>query len=204
MEKLLTNDATQLFMLAVFPGLISMHIYRLCLPARAIEWKTAILEGMFYSAVNSTLCLPIIYHIYKPAFQANHPVWFFVGVLFVLLVGPIMWPFVLTKVLKSRLMKKLQLPYPTSWDYFFDQREPAYVLVHLSNGELIGGFYGEDSYAASFPNQGDLYLETVIKVDESGKFISVIEGSKGMLVEKQNYEYLEFFGLPQDQEKNDE
>jgi len=40
-------DATSvgLFLLVVFPGLVSTAIYRLLMPARALEWGNALLQG---------------------------------------------------------------------------------------------------------------------------------------------------------------
>src|SRR3982751_3205973 len=49
------------FVLAVFPGLISTTVYRLIMPARAVEWGTAVVQGLFYSTVNFVLGLPLLY-----------------------------------------------------------------------------------------------------------------------------------------------
>lgn len=90
-------------------------------------------------------------------------------------------------------MKKLQLPFPTAWDYYFDARKTCFVLIHLKNGKMIGGFYGNKSYSTSFPRHGDLYLEKVVQVDKDGKFVKIIEGSEGMLVPQDSYDYIEMF-----------
>ena len=60
----------------------------------------------------------------------------------------------------------MQLPFPTAWDYYFDKRNPSWVLVHLKDGTLIGGLFGDDSYATSFPTDGDIYLEKVAKAEK--------------------------------------
>lgn len=197
MEKLLTNDALQLFILTVFPGLISMHVYRLLLPAKAIDWKTAILEGMFYSAVNFALCLPLLATFTIYSIPVNHPVCFSVGLLVVLLVGPIMWPVLYVRLLKwPRLMKGLQLPYPTAWDAFFDQRKECFMIIHLKGGGRIGGYYGPTSYASAYPLEGDLYIRAVYSLGEDGKFISPIPDTRGLLIRKDEYSYIELFDVP--------
>lgn len=194
-------DHMLLFMLLVVPGLISIHIYRLLMPAKDIDWKTVGVEALFYSSLNFAFLLPLLIPIHRGAFFENHPVWYLVAMTVTFLLAPICWPIFLVQAMKSKwIMRKLQLPYPTAWDYFFDKREPAFVLVHLKNGKKIGGFYGDSSYATSFPRDGSLYLQTVIKVDDAGKFLDRIEGSKGLLLKKDDYELIEFFEITEEKE----
>ena len=82
---------------------------------------------------------------------------------------------------------------PTAWDFFFDRRVPVFVLVQLRNGSMLGGYYGFQSYATSFPTEGDIYLETVYEVDEDGKFKEPIDDSGGAIIRKDQYDLIEFF-----------
>ena len=195
-----------LFVLLVFPGLVSMHVYRILMPARDIDWKNAVIEALFYSTLNFGLFLPLLILIHRDAFDTNHPMIYIAGMLLVVLVGPIFWPYIWCKLIRSKkLVNKFQLPYPTAWDYFFDKREPAFVLVHLKKGKKIGGYYGPNSYATSYPRDGDIFLESVIKVDDDGKFLYIIDDTKGMFVRKDDYQLVEFFRCSQDtQSKGDE
>jgi len=187
-------DKMLLFLLLVFPGLVSMHVYRLLMPAKEIEWKTALIEALFYGTLNFGLCLPIIVPIHRGKFPDNHFGLYILLLVVVLIVTPVLWPVLLRFLLKCKwLMAKLQLPYPTAWDYFFDTRKPYHILVHLKNGHLIGGYYGTNSYATSFPREGDLYLEKVIRVDSQGKFIEEIKDSEGTLINRDAYDYIELF-----------
>lgn len=187
-------DTMILFILLVFPGLVSMHIYRILMPAREIDWKHSLVEGLFYSTLNFGLFLPILIPFHRGEFSTNHPIPYIAGMMFVILVGPILWPYLWSKLIRSRkLMKKLQLPYPTAWDYFFDQRKTAFVLVHQKNGKKIGGYYGPNSYATSYPRDGDMFLEAAIRVDDQGKFLNVIDDTMGILIKKDEYSILEFF-----------
>ena len=90
-------------------------------------------------------------------------------------------------------MAKLQLPFPTAWDFFFDQRKDTFVLIHLQNGNKIGGYYGENSYATSYTHEGDIFIEKAIKVDQNGVFLKVVEDSCGILIRKDEYNLIEFF-----------
>jgi hypothetical protein len=192
-----------LFLLAVFPGLVSTTIYRLIMPARALDWGNALLQGMFYSAVNFVLGLPLLYLLVVGHDPLGHPVRYFAAAVLLLLVTPILWPLVLVSIFKSkRLATRIQIPYPTAWDFFFDQREPGFALIHLNNGKLLGGYWGGNSYAGSFPNDGDIYLEAVYSVDDAGLFGEVIPNSRGVLLRKEQYSYIELFSVPSEELPN--
>lgn len=199
METLLTEDNLQLFVIFVFPGLVSMHMYRLLMPAREVQWSTAIFEGIFYSIINFAICLPILITITAESFLENHKGWFMLGSLFVLLIGPSIWPFALIKLLKiPKLTKWFQLPYPTAWDAFFDRRQQCFMIIHLKNGKSIAGYYGPTSYSTSFPRDGDLYLSAVYKLDQNGKFEGPsVPNTRGLLIRKNEYSYIELFDVPQ-------
>lgn len=182
------------FILIIFPGLVSMHFYRLLMPARDIDWKTALIEALFWGTVNFAFCLPIILPIHREEFISEHFVWYVLLLMFVLLLVPICLPILLLFAIK--FSRKLQLPYPTAWDFFFCKRQTCYIIVHLKSGELIAGYYGGKSYATSFPRHGDIYLEQVIAVDSAGKFLKIIEDSAGTLVPREAYDYLEMLRDP--------
>jgi len=187
-----------LFILVVFPGLVSTTIYRLIMPARALDWGNALLQGLFYSAVNFVLGLPALFALVFGYDPLAHPVRYSVAAILLLLIGPIAWPLVLVSFFKSkRLASRIQIPYPTAWDFFFDQREPGFLLVHLINGKLLGGYWGANSYAGSFPNDGDVYLEAVYSVDEAGQFGQPIANTRGVLLRKEQYSYIELFSVPE-------
>lgn len=42
-----------------------MKVYRLVLPSVDIDWKTAIIEGLFFSSVTLLLLFPIIYPVFS-------------------------------------------------------------------------------------------------------------------------------------------
>lgn len=194
MEIAPNMDGMLLFILLVFPGLISMHIYKLLMPARDIDWGSATAEALFYSAINFSLCLPILIPINRNNFVDQHPFWYGAFLMLTIFILPIVWPVLWVKILRNKnFTKGMQLPYPTAWDFFFDRREKLFVLVHLKNGGMIGGYFGGLSYASAFPREGDLYLEKIIKVDARGVFKEVVAGTKGLLIKKDDYEYLEFF-----------
>lgn len=200
-------DSMSLFILLVFPGLISMRLYRLIIPQKEMDWKTALIEALFYGTINFGICLPMIIPLQRSQFSHNYPVLYGLLLAIIILIPPSIGPFIILFLYKCKWIKdKIQLPYPTAWDYYFKNRKPCFILVHLKNGHKIGGFYGNKSYATSFPQHGDLYLEKVIRVNENGNFIEIIEDSEGTIISNDAYVYIELFKLNKTnvQEKNNE
>ena len=189
--------ALGLFVLAVFPGLVSTAVYRLIMPTRAVEWGNAVVQGLFYSTVNFVLGLPVLFLLVFGRDPLDHPIRYTLAAAAIFLVGPIVWPLILVAIFKSKsIAKRIQIPYPTAWDYLFDKREPSFVLIHLNNGALLGGYWGANSYAGSFPNDGDIYLEAVYVVDEKGVFGNPMPSTRGVLLRRDQYSYIELFGVP--------
>jgi hypothetical protein len=198
METVFDLDTIQLFIVFVVPGLISMSVYRLLMPAHALDWSQAILQGLFYSSINFVLLLPLLAYITRTDYANDHAILYWFWVLVALFLAPVIWPLLLRTAFRWRwLASKVQIPYPTAWDYFFDLRQPVFVLVHLNTGGLIGGYWGRNSYAGSFPNDGDIYLEAIYAVNTDGTFGNPIPDTRGLLLRKDQYSYIELFAVPE-------
>lgn len=65
--------------------------------------------------------------------------------------------------------------------------------MHLKDGSRIGGKYGKYSYASSYPEEDQLYLEQVYYVDENGKFEQPVPRSQGMIIRGDEILAVEFF-----------
>jgi hypothetical protein len=65
-------DQFILFILLIFPGFISMHIYRLLMPAKDIDWKNSIFEALFYDLVDlMPVCKIAIHYVVVSTFYAT-------------------------------------------------------------------------------------------------------------------------------------
>lgn len=53
--------------------------------------------------------------------------------------------------------------------------------------------YGEGSFASSFPNPQDIFMQEVWKIDENGAFSEKLERTAGLLVKDEEMSFLEFF-----------
>ena len=65
-------------------------------------------------------------------------------------------------------------------------------MIHLKNGEEIVGYFGSQSYATSFPNDGSIYLEKTCTKDENGN-IDILQDSDGILIANNKYLSIQFF-----------
>jgi hypothetical protein len=197
MKDALTPTTLVLFALFVLPGLISMAVYRLRMPARLADPGSAIVQGLFYGALNYVLLLPLILFIHRDGYAELHPWRYWAGVLAMVFVAPAVWPVLLVWAYHTPwLARWINVPYPSVWDYVFRGREAQFVLLRLANGELIGGLWGPDSYAGQHPHEGDIFISSVYRVSESGDFEEPVPRSAGVHVRGGAYTSVEFFHLP--------
>lgn len=70
---------------------------------------------------------------------------------------------------------------PRAWDYLWATRPAAVVRMRLKSAKYIAGVYGPlgdlRSYAAAFPEDGDLFFTQTVAVDaDTGEFITDDDG----------------------------
>ena len=185
----MTENMAQLLMILVAPGFISLKIWGLIHPSQKIQISESLTEAIIFSSFNYIVTIWLSFLV-----KDTHFAWiYFVAAM---IVFPVLWPILLKRILNSTFLKKKIISIiPKSWDYFFSRKECCFMLIHLNNGRIIGGLYGPDSFASSYPEKEDLYLQEVWKVDEEGNFIEKISGSKGVLVHYDVIEYIELFDI---------
>lgn len=195
--KFFDIEAIKLIIVFFVPGFISIKIYDLLVPTEKRDFSKSVLEVISYSCINFALLFWILILINQERFYEQHKFWYFGLTFLVIFIFPIIWPIILKNLLSSKFLRgKIIHPIPKAWDYIFATGESFWILVHLENGDLIGGLYGENSFASSFPNEQDLYLEEAWNVNEEGQFIEKIDETGGLLITEQEIEFLEFFKIP--------
>ncbi len=96
-------------------------------------------------------------------------------------------------------------PEPRAWDFLWRPGVTGVVRLKTKSGAWLAGMYGTTSggrrsYAAGYPEEGDLYLSLQLQVDvANGAFVRdtegrplPVEGRSGLLVRWAEVEYLEF------------
>src|SRR4051812_38593421 len=102
MDAKLDFPTVGLFILVIFPGLISIRIYRLIMPARTVDWGHELLQALFYSTINLVLGLPILFALVFGYDPVEHPVRYCVAAFLLLLATPLVWPVLVVTVFKSK------------------------------------------------------------------------------------------------------
>ncbi|HEX4080087.1 MAG TPA: DUF6338 family protein [Rhizomicrobium sp.] len=182
------------FVAFVVPGFISMQVYGLVLPREKTTLKDSILEAITYGAINFVVLFFPIRWAANVANFAQHPVGVWLAVIGIFLVFPCCSPLALIQV-RKRLAKWgwALIEAPTAWDHFFQAQQACWVLVHISETRRVGGWFGENSYASSYPEPGHLYIEELWELDAKGGFVQKEPQSHGILLRPGDYQMVEFF-----------
>jgi hypothetical protein len=190
------------FVLAVFvPGFIYNGVLRQFVPLyESTQKETILIKLLTATAVNYALCLPLIYIGYHSdfvGFNGRLAIW-----VFVVLVAPTMMALVRAHFVQQDdlgwLFRVLRLrpisPIPTGWDWIFGRTGPCFVLITLTDGTEIAGYFGPNSMASSDPGRKDIYIEKVYRVPDDGTAWTEVSGSLGMHIDGSQISYVEFRG----------
>jgi len=101
----------------------------------------------------------------------------------------------------SRIQTKLRLrrpydPTPSAWDFAFGKGRASWVRVRLQDGTWLGGYFGAESYASSFPNPQEIFVEEGWVINDDGTFADVKHAPNGMIIRCTNAVCVDF--LPAD------
>ncbi len=182
-----------LFLIFFIPGFISLKIYDLIVPTEQRYFSKSLYEIFAYSSLNFAALSWLIYLIVHFKANENHPFWYGVALIFIMLICPAIWPFFLVKLSSCKCIAKLIVhPIKKPWDYIFGKKEPYWIIITLKDGRKIGGKYDNKSFSSSYPAEEQIYLEEVWQLNEDGKFLNAIDGSKGILMSGSDILAIEF------------
>ena len=186
----LSNNTIGLFILIIAPGFISLKIWRLIYPGRYVSFTDSLYEAVFYGVFNYFIIV-----VWFPPLMAEINITLgIIAYVISLVIFPVLLPFAWKEVLKRKFVKDITInPIPKAWDNFFIRGIPCFMLIHLKDGQIIGGLYAYESAASSYPESEDLYLQEVWEIDNKGNFIKPIEGTMGLLVNYNTVEFIELF-----------
>lgn len=81
---------------------------------------------------------------------------------------------------------------PAAWDYAFSRlRGNTFVLVTLTDGSQVAGFFGRQSFASSSDNERDLLIEDVWTVNDTGPWTKP-DTAKSILLCGKDIRFVEF------------
>ena len=83
---------------------------------------------------------------------------------------------------------------PAAWDWRFSKipRGGMFVMVTLTSGESVAGFFGPNSFASSDGGERDIYIEEEYTVDDAGRW-ATRESKVGILIPVKEIRHIEFW-----------
>ncbi len=189
----------------VAPGYILFSVLSLLKPYKVEEKTSYLLKYFTLSCLNYGPWVWLVYLIFKHDYFLNNTFITAMAWFWIIFISPIIFAFIIYIIdrkypLRTVLFKLgITMPHsiPDSWDYIFSEickKEPVWVLVTLTDGVKVGGYFGSKSFASTEPNERDLFIEDVYRIDEKGDFVNVAD-NKGILICKNHIKTIEFMGL---------
>lgn len=173
----------------VLPGFISIRVYSLIHPSENKPLKDILLDAIAYSVLNAAL----LWFLVQDYLLVSTPLLSWPVMVLVFVLAPAGWPFLLNRLLISLAHRNIVLfRHRTGWDDFFSRRNPCWLRVHLHDGTVIAGYFGERSYATLFPQSGHLYMEQLWNVDAgTGEIQGEEPISAGIILKPDDYRFVE-------------
>lgn len=197
------GSLSQMLVLLVFivPGFVLMRVKRVAYPTVEPGTAGTVLDSLALSCAVYALVSPLLYLCYLRRWQATRPLLFALLTLFILLIVPCVLGVVyvgMTKAGKARWLREfLGFPHPdpTAWDYHFRKERAYWVWLTFKSGKVMAGLFGPNSFASSFPHNRDIYIEKLLRLDEHGRVVELVDKSAGALVMMEEVERIQFFEI---------
>ena len=185
----------------LIPGFIFTRVFGFSIPLRGREAGALVLDSIAASAINYALLSPLVWLLLKEPFSSRHPRLVMLAWFVVLFVSPVVLGLLAARLVEGprarRLRRALRLihPVPKAWDYFFRQGKGCWVVAKLKDGGLLAGLYGMNSFASSYPDEEDLFLEKTCTLSADGKISGLVQLSEGVILRMSEVRVIEFFRL---------
>jgi hypothetical protein len=155
----LSIDKLQIFIVLILPGFVALKVYDLFLPSK-ISLGSAIGEAAIYGLVNFAMFHWALLPINTGDYPKNHPTLYTLQSVLFLVVTPSLLAVVTYWVRTHRpITNWIDHPHRTGWEFFILKKRECWMLFHLKNGKMFGGHYGGQSYAATPPQEPEVYVE---------------------------------------------
>lgn len=184
--------------LFLMPGFIARSVLSSIYPTLQPSDSRLALTAITLSCVNYGVWSWLLVLSWQRHWYQSNGFLAFLAVL-VLLLSPVVGTLSFVKLTQSKAGRAarealgLRHPAPKAWDYFFGKRKACWVIVTLKSGRVIGGYYGTESFASSFPHEEDLYLELLCNMTPDGRLSGITSLTFGGIIRMEEVELLEFF-----------
>lgn len=175
------------------PGFVSLKVDRLIHPNRERRAAESLIEILGYSLLNAGILGWAILLAAKVLAAARPEYIALSGLaLLVCVAGPVAWPLAFRAIQRFLASRGLVMsPHRTAWDDFFSHKEACWVVIHLSDGSSVGGYFGRKSIASVGSETGHLYVQELWQLGPSGEFLKPVPETKGAIFRPSDYLWIE-------------
>jgi Family of unknown function (DUF6338) len=204
MGDLLNPEKLPLFLVILLPGFVAIKVYDLLAPPEKRDFGASLIEVAAYGVINFAIWAWVLVGLTLDGAKQN-PLLYSLLLILICVLSPTVMAWTVYRLRKQDWVcygfkipfekwqvKGLGVPISTAWDDFFGRNPECWVLCHLKNGKKIAGLFSEDSFATSYPQKQELYLEKTFAVNDDGKILNEIPGTMGMLVRYEDCHLIEF------------
>jgi hypothetical protein len=183
----------------LMPGFIWSALLSMLLARRSRQADTRFLEFFTLSCINNALWFWLFVYFFIVNFPARRPLLFSLSLFLALFVSPLVLGALsghfaqrdyLARFLRRFGFRTIHY-IPTAWDWHFGRLEMLWVRLTLKNGSAIYGYFGDQSFASSNPDERDIYLEKVFVPTNEG--FKCVEDSHGCLLSADQITAIEFY-----------
>ena len=196
LAKIVTLTPVQFWALIVLflPGFVSLKVDRLIQPASPTAVGEMVIEAFAYSLINAGLLGWAVLRASELTKTSPDYVVLAAYAALICVGGPTLWPIIFRIIQRWAAGKGWVLGQDRfAFDFAFRGPRTRWVIVHLNDGGLVGGYFGLKSYATVEPETGHLYIEELWRLDGSGQFVAAIAGSRGAIFRPTDYIWIEMF-----------
>lgn len=206
------NSIQAVIVIALFlmPGFIARSVLSAIYPAPQPSDSRLALTAITLSCLNYGIWSWLLVLSWRRHWYESAGFLAFLAVL-VLFVSPVVGTLTFTKLTQTDAGRRarerfgIRHPTPKAWDYFFGKGVPCWAVITLKSGRVIGGYYGSESFASSFPHEEDLYLELLCDMTPEGRLNGITPLTLGGIICWKDVELLEIFKyVPQKIERSPE
>jgi hypothetical protein len=171
-----------------------LKVYDLFYPNESRKFTTMPFDVFAYSSINFAVMSWLILILKDDIKNSNFTFLVLLGVFAVLFASPVALVLLYRWLINIEFIKsRIIHPIPKPWDYMFGKKLSYWLIIHLKNGEKVGGIYSTNSFTSSFPHEEQIYIEQVWLLNRKNEFLKPVPGTEGMLILNSEILAIEFF-----------
>jgi hypothetical protein len=197
-QALLSAQVLPIFLVFVAPGVVAATVFNYLVSSVRKKLADYLVELITFSMFYLALFFWLVGLLYVPVVQA-HAFLFYPLVLLAVFVVPACLGWLGNYLLRSHRLRQFARltahPDPMAWDYIFNRNRSYWVIFHLKNGKMIGGYYSGQSFVSRYPDDQDIYVEQIWHLDKFGRFRNIVDRSMGGYIKAKDCDLIELLSV---------